>query len=215
MQPAISEQMQQTVQTMMPQFGANSFVQGIATGDLPRAVVINYVQQDNIYLQRFLNLYQRVLGQLSPELLANTEHDIRMENGAHQVLLQAAQTTTKEIMTPWPPTKNVTQTYLQHMESAAKQSAFIGLASMQACPAVYVTLANQLVAKDANVPTNPFAAWINFYAGTDDGFDQTMFHELDQLSPTVANEDRQEALVVFQKSCEYELAFFAQAEEEN
>ncbi|USS90320.1 TenA family protein [Fructilactobacillus carniphilus] len=215
MQPTGSRQMQQTVAELMPQFMENSFVKEIATGSLSRAAVVNYVQQDNLYLDRFLTLYQQVLGALNPSLLEQTEHDIQRENGAHQVLLKVAQTTTDQIMTPVPAAKQVTKAYLEHMERSAEQSAFLGLASMQACPAVYSKLAQRLVQQGANQADNPFADWINFYVGTDDDFNHTMFHELDQLSPTVTAAERQQAQQVFRKSCELELAFFTQAEEDD
>ncbi|WP_395320074.1 hypothetical protein [Fructilactobacillus frigidiflavus] len=206
----LSDQMKAGVTDIMPQFFTNEFVKGIAAGSLPKAALISYTQQDNLYLENFLHLYQAVLGDLDPELLAVTEHDINSENGAHQVLLRVAGTDTKAIMTPELEQKATTKHYLNHMQASLEQSPALGLASMQACPYVYNYVANELVKQGKNNAANPFKDWIDFYASSEENFGETMFKLLNQK---VDSKDYPAAIEAFRISVIDELKFFAQAME--
>lgn len=206
----LSEQMKANVADVMPKFFENEFVKGIAEGKLPKSALISYTQQDNLYLESFLHLYQQILGALDPELLAVTEHDINSENGAHQVLLRVANTDTKTIMTADLQQKATTVHYLKHMQKSLDQSPELGLASMQACPYVYNYVANELVKQGKNNSNNPFKDWIDFYASTEENFGETMFQLLNEK---VNPKDYHAAIAAFRISVIDELKFFAQAME--
>ncbi|WP_413627190.1 hypothetical protein R4B61_05075 [Fructilactobacillus vespulae] len=210
----LATEMKNSVEKLLPELFEDSFIKGIIKGHLSTDVLVNYVQQDNLYLEEFIKLDSQLLKIIQPKDYQEVIKNLKGENIAHDVLLKAAVRTNQQVMSEKIQMKLTTHLYLIHLQESVEKSPSIGLAAMQACPYVYSYLADQVLQNISIDSNNPFKEWLQFYSSKKNDFTSKMFEVLNQLGRNVNDFEFNQAITAFEKSCEYELDFFRQAVED-
>lgn len=197
-----------------PDFYANPFIQAMQEGQINEQALLAYVQQDHRYLDSYLPLYEEVFHKVTGQPASAVTKQDPKEYEAHQILLDLAGTSDASLQTGDYETLPTTRAYLDQLTAAAAEDDFVGLVALAACPFDYGYLADYLIRDGLIKPDNPFITWVGYYRGVEQSFTDQLLTVINRLAPMVANEVQDRALAEFERSTQYENAFFAQVMEE-
>lgn len=218
---SFSTHIKTVAQPMLTEIMHHPFVVGIANGELPKEALTFYVGQDFNYLNAFIKVYAGAIQKCSDRqtmaLFADQiEFILNSEIHPHHVFCRVAgveyESLQHEHQAP------MTYLYNEHMYNAMRTGDLIDIiAAMLPCPWTYTEIGNQLVQAGQNNDTNPYADWIDFYAGgmqhnsDEPSLTDKLFALLDREAASYDDDRLQQVEQRFLKSCELEWHFWDQA----
>ncbi|CAK8054863.1 hypothetical protein [Eupransor demetentiae] len=211
---SFSEQCRKIMDQHLQEFLDNRFIKALESGKVDSQALLTYVQQDHRYLDRYLPLYEKLYMAVTGEKVATEPDQDVKEYEAHQILLDHAHTNEDDLVSSDYANSAVTNAYLEHMEKATQEDDFVGLLSIFSCPFDYTYLANHMIREGLIKEDNPFFPWFNYYSDFNHGFTKDVTSLVDQAAKKASPEQKAKGLAAFEKSTEYEVAFFAQALED-
>ncbi len=214
-----SEELKQNAAPILSAIQDHPFVQGIATGSLPKEALTFYVGQDFNYLNAFIKVYAAAVEKCrdrSDMAIFNEQINfiLNSEIHPHHVFCNVAgvpyESLQHEVQAP------MTYLYNEHMYNAARTGDLIDIvAAMLPCPWTYFEIANKLIAEGKNNEANVFKDWIDFYGSMADDTDANVSDRFFALIDREAENYNAERLAVierrFMRSCELEWDFWEQA----
>lgn len=192
--------------TLAEQVYASDFVTRLGSGELPNQHFVDYLSQDNLYLER----YSRALAALglnapnSDDLLfwtAGSAACIAMEREMQQGYLADRRDVA---MSP------VTSAYVNHLlVSTTLDDYVVGVAAVLPCYWLYAEVGHQF----PNVPDDhPYAPWLGAYESSE--FDDAVRQAIGIVERAMAEASpaaRARAALAYLLACRHELEFFDQA----
>lgn len=208
------EQMEGVMKEALPSFYENDFIQACERGEVLPGPLLNYIYQDNIYLDHFLPMFTKVLQSYKIETKSLLQFQGDQDTEPHQMMDILAKKVTDidkvKVVKDW---LRATTGYLNHLDESDKKENFISLSALAGCPYVYGYLAERLITDGKMKPDNPFFNWFDFYKGTDGQVTRDLLAALDKEAEKVSEDVRQQGLTAFYQSVQFENDFFAQAME--
>ncbi|CAM2815451.1 TenA family protein [Fructilactobacillus fructivorans] len=191
---------------IMDQIMDCEYVEGIKVGEVPKSALIRYVQQDEMYLNGYADQFQQIKKETIDlklqKFLVICVNGIRDEHTPHDVMMRFIDIAGKQVQGV--PMLSVTKNYVKSMHNAVNtKSILIGLSALAPCIWTYYVIAYQLNKSDCR--NNPFNEWIKFYL--DPSEMKSIFYFINQLAE-IHPDERGQANMVFQSSCQYELDFW-------
>ena len=189
------------------------FVRALADGTLPLVAFEEYVHQDAIYL----GAYSRVLArasQLAPDSHAQaffargSSSCLDIERRLHEDRLARADRT-------WDGGASAATTaYVDHLAAVGAHGSYAEVvAAVLPCYWLYADIGARLLARAGDLERHPYGDWVATYG--DPGFvamsDQARALA-DQAACGVSDVVRERMVAAFVRSCEHEVAFFAQTD---
>lgn len=190
------------------------FVQGLSSGTLNNAQLLNYLVQDGLYLQNYI----RVCRILAEKSQTESDRALFLESATlseeAELSLQSSLAKTLSLgwenQEPWP----ATAAYMDHERNAAEDtSALVGLAAATPCTTLYAEIGKRLSERtDVARANHPFRAWLDLYS---DPFVQELSSRwvacLDCWASSATPEELEKAKSSFAESIHCEAAFWEQA----
>ena len=190
---------------------AHPFVHGLADGSLPQAKFQGYMVQDALYLQGFgralaFGAVQAPDASLILEFSKAAEVAIVVERALHAGFLTRFGVDPAEAERACP--SPTCQAYVDSLIAAAATGGFSELvAAVLPCFWIYWDVGSGI--KRAASPENPYAAWIDTYAGEDfEAATLRMIAVLDSEAEVAGPRLRAAMRARFLRSCQYEWMFW-------
>ncbi len=190
------------------------FVQGLAAGTLSNDQVCNYLIQDGLYLENYIQVCRTLVGRArTPDDRQLFNESARLSEEAEtgmQVQLFQALGLKCEPQAPGPATLAYTQ--YEH-EASLHDSPLVALAAATPCTVLYAEVGKLQAARPETVaPDHPFRPWLELYA---DPSVQDMATRwiacLNRWAHDAGVAEQQEAREHFVTSMQWEVAFWEQA----
>lgn len=191
------------------------FVQGLASGRLPRETALAYLVQNLPYLINYAECFEILEKRLEDE--ADKALARRWAKETHEALAWTKTLCTDLAGGKVPYTEPVIATanvkgYMQLERSSAEdRSPTVAMAALLPCFWVYMVF-GQGISKSIVREKNPYAEWVSFYGSKDYAANvQSAVALADKLAARAGEADRSRALEVFLKGCRFEKALFDEA----
>jgi thiaminase/transcriptional activator TenA len=186
------------------------FLQGLASGKLPRESFHFYLRQDGLYLRSFAQGLHALAAKAPREEWASTlakhaTEAIEAERQLHRSLLAAAGGDRREEMAP------TNRAYTNHLLASVSRLSFTeGLAAMLPCYWIYWEVGKELKRRGSADPG--YAQWINQYSAPEYGASVTaVLSMLNEAASTASGAERENARKLFLLSAQYEYMFWDMA----
>ncbi|MDQ0190683.1 thiaminase II [Alicyclobacillus cycloheptanicus] len=210
--------LRQEAQSIFDSIWQHPFVQGLAKGELPREVIIHYVQQDTQYLNTYCKVYGMALAKAHTQAQMRAFYErigllLDGELVPHQNLCQVAGASYEAVRQKAAELAPTAHHYARHMLSVAQQGTLGEIvAVVLPCHWIYVDIAKQIVDESHPAANHPFYDWISFYASDrmQAGLNE-LITMLDELAASSGELDSYLMKSAFLDSCRLEYQFFDMA----
>ncbi|MCF6514690.1 hypothetical protein GSH19_00620 [Lactobacillus sp. S2-2] len=187
----------------------NQFIQNIKKGIIEPQYLIDYVNQDNKYLDLFVEIHAKLLNEVENEGLKNLFQNIidSKERIQHERLCELAEVKLDNILND--EMLSGTKKYMNNMQQALEtNNQLMIISAILPCHWIYYQFATRLM-NEGMKKDNPYYDWVVFYADSEESID-LIFNYLNQIADSYSKEDQIKAQNYFNENCAYENQFFQQ-----
>lgn len=186
---------------------AHPFLEGLASGKLPRESFHFYLRQDSLYLRSFAQALHTLASKAPKEewaatLARHATEAIEAERQLHRSLLASSPANRREEMAP------ANRAYTNHLLASVSRLSFTeGLAAMLPCYWIYWEVGKELKRKGSSDPD--YAKWIEQYSAPEYGAAVTaVLLMMNEAAASASAAERESARNLFLLSVRYEYMFW-------